>query len=119
MEDNLEVRRRRVLILVLTLAASVSIGWWTTPNASAQTEQLPTILISRQLAAAEGLKVGDTVALASKPDGTAARQFRIAGMYEPVADPMRLAAKRHEARLHLPDLMSLKADASDPLPRNR
>lgn len=36
-------------------------------------------------------------------------------MYEPVADPMRLAAKRHEARLHLPDLMSLTAEPSDPL----
>ena len=43
------------------------------------------------------------------------RQFRIAGIYEPVADPMRLAAKRHEARLHLPDLLSLTADPSDPL----
>ena len=85
------------------------------PNAAAQTEQLPTILITRQLATAEGLRVGDTVALSSKPDGTAARQFRIAGIYEPVADPMRLAAKRHEARLHLPDLLSLTADPSDPL----
>lgn len=53
--------------------------------------------------------------LASKPDGTAARQFRIAGIYEPVADPMRLAVRRFEARLHLPDLLSLTADPSDPL----
>jgi putative ABC transport system permease protein len=100
---------------VLTLAAIASIVWWATPNAVAQTEQLPTILISRQLATAEALHIGDTVAFSSKPDGTAARQFRIAGLYEPVADPMRLAAKRHEARLHLPDLLSLTADPSDPL----
>ena len=102
-------------MFVLTLAALASIVVFATPNASAQAEQLPTILISRQLAAAEGLRVGDTVALSSKSDGTAPRRFRIAGLYEPVADPMRLAAKRHEARLHLPDLLSLTADLSDPL----
>ena len=111
----MEVRRQRLPILLLTLAAFGSIAWWAIPNAAAQAEQLPTILISRQLATAEGLRVGDTVSLASKPDGTAARKFRIAGIYEPVADPMRLAAKRHEARLHLPDLLSLTADPSDPL----
>jgi putative ABC transport system permease protein len=108
------VRLRRVLILLLGLAAVFSTVW-SVPNASAQTEQLPTILISRQLAAAEKLKIGDIVALASKPDGAAVRRFRIAGIYEPVADPMRLAVTRHEARLHLPDLLSLTADPSDPL----
>lgn len=106
---------RRFLILLLTLIAVASIASWSIPKVSAQAEQLPTILISRQLATAEGLRVGDTASLSSKPDGTAARQFRIAGIYEPVADPMRLAAKRYEARLHLPDLLSLTADASDPL----
>lgn len=97
------------------LAAFVSMASWAIPNAAAQTEQLPTILISRQLATAEGLRIGDAVALASRPDGTGANRFRIAGIYEPVADPMRLAAKRYEARLHLPDLLSLTADPSDPL----
>ena len=85
------------------------------PTASAQTGQLPTILLSRQLAAAEGLRVGDTVALAPNRDGSAARRFRVVGIYEPVADPMRLAAQRFEARLHLPDVLSLVADTSDPL----
>jgi putative ABC transport system permease protein len=112
---NSKVRPIRILILALTVAAFASIAWWSTPNAAAQAEQLPTILISRQLATAEGLRVGDTVSLASKPDGTNARRFLIAGLYEPVADPMRLAAKRHEARLHLPDLLSLTADSTDPL----
>jgi putative ABC transport system permease protein len=112
MVHNSKVAHRRLLILLLTLA---SIACWTTPHVRAQSDQLPTILITRQLAAAEGLRVGDTVALASRPDGTAARRFRIAGMYEPVADPMRLAAKRYEARLHLPDLLSLTAEPSDPL----
>ena len=115
MVHNSKVRRLPLLILLLTLAAFASISSWAVPSLSAQAEQLPTILLSRQLAAAEGLRVGDAVALSSKPDGTGARRFRIAGLYEPVADPMRLAAKRHEARLHLPDLLSLTADPSDPL----
>jgi ABC-type lipoprotein release transport system permease subunit len=86
------------------------------PNAAAQpAEQPPTILISRQLATAEGLRINDTVAVAGAPDGSGARSFRIAGIYEPVADPMRLAAKRFEARLHLPDLLSIAANPTDPL----
>src|SRR5688500_5851204 len=112
LSHNLEVRSRRLLILVLTLAIA-SLASWATPNVMAQAEQLPAILITRQLATTEGLRVGDSVSLSSKPDGTAPRQFRIAGIYEPVADPMRLAATRHEARLHLPDLLSLTADRSD------
>ena len=107
--------RLRLLILLLTLVAFAPFAWWAAPNVAAQAEQLPTILISRQLATAEQLRIGDTVALARNPDGAARRQFRIAGIYEPVADPMRLAAKRHEVRLHLPDLLSLTADPSDPL----
>lgn len=85
------------------------------PSASAQTPATPTILISRQLAEVEGLRVNDTVTLASKPDGSSPGRFRIAGIYEPVADPMRLAAKRFEARLHLPDLIAMTASPSDPL----
>ena len=54
------------------------------------------------------------MSLSARPDGTSARQFRIAGIYEPVADPMRLAARRYESRLHLPDLLSLTSDPSDP-----
>lgn len=112
---NSKVRPTRLLVLVLTLATFASIAWWAVSNVGAQPEGLPTILISRQLAATEKLEVGDTVALSPKPDGSAGRSFRIAGLYEPVADPMRLAATRHEARLHLPDLLSLTEDPSDPL----
>ena len=106
---------RWLLTLVLILATSGAVGSWAIPSVAAQADQPATILISRQLATAEGLRVGDTVALSGKPDGTGARRFRVAGLYEPVADPMRLAAKRHEARLHLPDLLLLTADPSDPL----
>jgi len=105
--------RYRLLILLPTLA--VFAITWPIPSVVAQSEQLPTILVSRQLATAEQLRVGDAVSLSSKPDGTAPRRFRVAGIYEPVADPMRLAVRRHEARLHLSDLLSLTADLSDPL----
>jgi putative ABC transport system permease protein len=106
--------RHRHLMLLPTLAVFASIIW-PISSVSAQGEQLPAILVSRQLATAEQLRVGDAVSLSSKPDGTAPRQFRVAGIHEPVADPMRLAVRRHEARLHLPDLLSLTADPSDPL----
>ncbi|HUP40928.1 MAG TPA: FtsX-like permease family protein [Vicinamibacterales bacterium] len=107
--------RRLPLVFTVTLATLACVGSVTAANLAAQTEQLPTILITRQVATAEKLQVGDAVSLSSKPDGSAARRFRIAGIYEPVADPMRLAARRHEARLHLPDLLSLTADPTDPL----
>ena len=102
----------RIIVALATLASAI---WCGAPNVAAQTAQLPAILITRQLAAAEGLRVGDTVALANKPDGSSARQFRVTGIYEPVPDPMRLATKRFEARLHLPDLLALTSDPSDPV----
>ena len=112
-----KVRRFGPLIppTLLALVVLTPTYWWAVPNAAAQTNQPPAILISRQLSIAEGLRVGDAVSLSSKPDGTAPRRFRVAGIYEPVADPMRLAVRRHEARLHLSDLLSLTADLSDPL----
>lgn len=74
----------------------------------------PSILISRQLAESRGLRVGDIVRLASDRSGEQARSFRIAAVYEPTPDPMRFAQRRLEVRLHLPDLLTLTADASDP-----
>ncbi len=115
MFHNAKVRRPTLLITFLLAIIGLASLLWILPNAAAQTDARPSILISRQLATAEGLSVGDAVTLASKPDGTSPREFRVAGIYEPVPDPMRLAAKRFEARLHLPDLLSLTADPSDPL----
>jgi putative ABC transport system permease protein len=74
----------------------------------------PSILISRQLAESRGLGVDDIVRLSPDPSGTNARPFRIAGIYEPTPDPMRFAQRRLEARLHLPDMLTLVADPSDP-----
>ncbi len=75
----------------------------------------PSILISRQLAAAEGLRAGDVVRFSTEPSGAGAQPFRIAGTYEPTPDPMRVMSARHEARFHLPDLLALTADPADPL----
>jgi ABC-type lipoprotein release transport system permease subunit len=78
----------------------------TTP-AAAQTPALPDILVSRQLAAAEHLVVGATVRLSSSASGGDAREFRVAGIYEPTPDPERLGQVPREVRMHLPDLLDL------------
>jgi putative ABC transport system permease protein len=75
---------------------------------------LPDILLSRQLAEQASLQVGDTVTFAAEADGAGARQFRVAGIYEPTPDPMRFTSRRIEARLHLPDLLALSARPDDP-----
>lgn len=105
--------KRLVLPTLLALLALTFIFRWAVHDAVAQTDLPPAILVSRQLASAERLRVGDTVTISSRPDGSSPRQFRIAGIYEPVADPMRLAAKRFEARLHLSDLVSITEDPAD------
>jgi putative ABC transport system permease protein len=75
----------------------------------------PTILVTRQLAEAQQLRVGDEVALSNDPGGARPQTFRIAGIYEPTPDPMRLGAARLEVRLHLPDLLDLTANPADPI----
>lgn len=72
------------------------------------------MLLSRQLAEAHGLRVGDVVRLSPDRAGEGAREFRLAGIYEPTPDPLRFAQQRFEARLHLPDLIDLAADPADP-----
>jgi putative ABC transport system permease protein len=68
------------------------------------------ILISRQLAEEQHLSVGDVVRLAPDSKGTRAQPFRIAGIYEPTPDPLRLGTVAREVRLHLPDLLELTRD---------
>jgi ABC-type lipoprotein release transport system permease subunit len=92
-------RKARVfLALAATLIASVVV---------LHAQEVPQVLVSRQLAALEGLSVGDTVRLAKDADGAEAREFRIAGIYEPTPDPARLGIVPREIRLHLPDLLKL------------
>ena len=85
--------------LLFTLAVlSASFG------AAAQ-ESRRDILVSRQLATERGLAVGSIVQLATDAGGARAREFRVAGIYEPTPDPARLGAVPREVRLHLPDLL--------------
>jgi len=69
----------------------------------------PEILVSRGLLRERGLSVGQVVMLSADARGANAREFRIAGVYEPTPDPSRFTAKRLEARMHLPDLLALAA----------
>jgi putative ABC transport system permease protein len=93
---------RIVLVLILGVSA-------------AHAQQPPDILISRQLATSEGLEVGSVVRLATDAAGTAAREFRVAGIYEPTPDPARLGAVPLEVRMHLPDLLDLTRSPGMPL----
>src|SRR5437764_218253 len=85
--------------------------------AAARAADPPAILVSRQLAARARIAVGDLVTLAVDAAGTRGRQFRVSGVYEPTPDPMRFTADRLEARMHLPDLVDIVADPSDPASR--
>ena len=76
--------------------------------------ETPGILVSRQLLEAERLTVGDVVRLSAAPDGSNPSLLRIVGTYEPTPDPMRVTSERLEARLHLPDLLALTTDPTDP-----
>ena len=98
---------RFVLALVGALGASLLAQ-------DLQAPQLPPILITRQLAAEAGLEVGDRVQLAADEAGTGAREYRIAGLYEPTPDPARLGSVPREVHLHLPDLLDLTRDEDTP-----
>jgi putative ABC transport system permease protein len=86
----------------------------TTLFPSAQAPDRPSILVSRQLAEQEGLAVGDRVELSTSPRGDGPQSFRIAGLYEPAPNPMRLGVAQHAVRLHLPDLLALTGDPATP-----
>jgi ABC-type lipoprotein release transport system permease subunit len=92
-------------IVVLVCTSALLIG---------QQPDQPSILISRQLAELEAISVGDEVRLATDETGTDARAFRVAGIYEPTPDPMRLGAVPRAVRLHLTDLLALTRDAATP-----
>lgn len=96
--------------------ATLLLALLTIPGALVEAQDNPSreILVSRQLAGAEGLKVGDIVRLASDAVGANARAFRIAGIYEPTPDPTRLGMVPREIRLHLPDLLDLTRDPQMP-----
>jgi len=85
----------------------VLIGWLLPATAGAQDTQLPTVLVSRQLAESERLTVGSVVRLATDASGTRSQEFRVGGIYEPTPDPSRLGQVPRAVRLHLPDLLDM------------
>ena len=91
---------RCLVPLLLSVAAVVGIAAQSVSIESA----VPDMLVSRQLLEREHLSIGQIVELGRDPAGGSARRFRIAGVYEPVPDPMHFAQQRLEARVHLPDL---------------
>ncbi|ANM31339.1 hypothetical protein ABI59_19800 [Acidobacteria bacterium Mor1] len=76
------------------------------------------VLITRQLASDFEIGVGDVIELAPNHEAPPAK-YRVVGVYEPVPDPMKLAQKRYEVRMHLPDLIDLKKDPGEPAKQER
>jgi putative ABC transport system permease protein len=72
------------------------------------------ILVSRHLAEAEGLRVGQTIRLSASADGAGAHRFVVQGIFEPTPDPLRLGAVPRRVRLHLPDLLELTRPPDTP-----
>ena len=95
--------RAIVVLLSLLLPASVS----------AQTVDPPAVLVSRQAAETLHLSVGSVVQV-GPPDGSGARDFRVAGIYEPTPDPSRLGNAIYAVRLHLPDLLAMTSPPDAP-----
>jgi putative ABC transport system permease protein len=98
---------RIVVALAIVVSAAATLH-------AADTDTLPSILISRQLSESEHVSVGDVVRLSASVDGASARRFRVAGVYEPTPDPARLGAVIREVQLHLPDLLTLTREPGMP-----
>jgi putative ABC transport system permease protein len=86
----------------------------TPPGDNPPRGDVPQILLSRQLMREAGVSIGDVVTIAADADGSRAASFRVAGVYEPTPDPRKFSAQRLEARLHLPDLIALAEEPTDP-----
>jgi predicted lysophospholipase L1 biosynthesis ABC-type transport system permease subunit len=99
----LRLHARRLLLTCLVVSVT---------TLQAQSTRTPDVLVSRQLAESEHLAIGQVIRLSPHTDGTDARTFRIAGIYEPTADPQRLGTVPRKVRLHLPDLLDLTRTAT-------
>ena len=104
----------RSWVLGVALAVTISLLPAQEALPRAQESQPSSILITRQLAELQGLATGDEVQLATDERGGNARRFRIAGIYEPTPDPMRLGVAPRAVRLHLTDLLALTRDPATP-----
>jgi putative ABC transport system permease protein len=100
-------RAAAIVFCVATIIAESAHAQNTTPGA------VPPVLVSRQLAKGAQVAVGDLVTFAADADGRSGKRFRVVGIYEPTPDPLRFTVERIEARMHLPDIVSLAADPAD------
>src|SRR6187402_1083691 len=108
-------RSPQSLVKLAALIPLIAVAACLSPSpAAAQETTLPVVLVSRQLAESEGLAVGSVIRLATDASGTRAREFRIAGIYEPTPDPARLGQVPRSVRLHLPDLLEMTRPADVP-----
>ena len=102
---------KAVAVLLAVLACTSAV----LAQEAARSDEAPAdILVSRHLAELAQLEVGTVVRLATDPDGTRARAFRVVGIYEPTPDPARLGVAPRTVRLHLPDLLELTREADVP-----
>jgi putative ABC transport system permease protein len=109
------MRGRGLIVGALSVTLAVTTLAQTAAPARGTGDDLPGILMTRQLLTRQRLSIGDVVTLSASAQGTDPRRFRIVGQYEPTPDPMRLGDERHEVRLHLPDMLAMTAVPGDPL----
>ena len=100
-----------LLTLLLALITAGSVLSQSTDTDGARAPGPEPILIARQLAQSEGLRVGQIVRLAPRSTGAGAREFRIEGIFEPTPDPARLGTLPRIVRMHLTDLLALTAES--------
>jgi putative ABC transport system permease protein len=68
---------------------------------------MPDLLVTDRTAHVLGLAVGDTLEIAADASMVGSRQFRIAAIERPGADPFEVGYDRLRLTLHLPDLAAL------------
>ena len=103
--------RTVVLTVLLAIATAGSVLTQSSNGPPPPASGIPQpILVSRQLAEGEGLHVGQIVRLSPRATGAGARAFRIDGIFEPTPDPARLGTVPRRVRMHLPDLLALRAE---------
>jgi ABC-type lipoprotein release transport system permease subunit len=109
----MHTHRRRARVTGRVVACAL-FGILAVSTLFAQEAQLPSILVARQLAALEGIEIGDEVELTSGEPGGDIRRFRVIDTYEPTPDPMQLGVASRGVRMHLTDLLALTRDAATP-----
>jgi len=102
-------RVRRLAAIALVMAASMPAGapaQQARPGTAAACPDSLELLVERRLAEANAIAPGTRVRIGAQPDARGC-PARIAGVFEPEADPSEIARDRRRVILHLPDLAAL------------